>query len=751
MIRTSARFGGRDVACAAALVALSGLAFHQLLFPLAGQRYSLGGDVAWYFYPVRLYTITELARGTLPFWTPHVTFGFPLIADIETTVFYFPTLLMGLVLGSGSWALGFQLILHVALGAVGMYVLLRHVGASELAALFAGAAWLFSGVLWAHSLHLSIIQSAAWLPLVLWAFDQCLATGKMRWAAVAGVLLALVFLGGHPQVGAYVILVLAVWGGLHTRPFARHGPEPGRALGFFALTLITAFGLAAVQLIPTGELVRLSTRHRVSEAFLFEDALPPSHLLTLLLPLAFQDTGGWRSVDEFHAYMGVAPLLLAGAALIRGRGPRIMTAAILLVLAIPLALGLYRPLLGWIPGLEFFRVPARALLLFDFSVALLAGFGIDVVTRPGRTASWRTFVLTGFLLSITVWAVLSVWRLSFPALSPTLTHQVARFVLFFLASVVIMMVPLRQLGPTLRALLLLGVLAVDQLSLPRTLMWSRTPAEGFWQETPVITRLRSDSGLFRVWVAGTLYHRGHAREANVGLVHRIQTTDVYSSLELLRPRRFLDYFEERLLKFPHLLDLLNVKYVVTSSDLRIPLPSSRGEAEARYEQLAPTLWLNRSALPRAFVVGEAEVVRDEAQLLQRLETFDPRRRVLLERSRRECSPLEGQRPAQSPEMGAVRIVEYTSMRIQLETELRQPGALVVTDTYYPGWTARVNGTRAPLLRANFLFRAVCLPPGHHRVEMRYEPRTFWAGLIITLGTLGGLGVGGWVSWRRKTR
>ncbi len=750
-MKYAARFGGRDVVCAAALVALSGLAFHQLLLPLAGQRYSLGGDVAWYFYPVRLYTLAELTRGTLPFWTPYVTFGFPLIADIETTVFYFPTLLMGLVLGSGSWALEFQLILHVALGAVGMYVLLRHLGASELAALFAGAAWLFSGVLWAHSLHVSIIQSAAWLPLVLWAFDQCLATGKMRWAAVAGVLLALVFLGGHPQVGTYVVIALAAWGGVHARSGTRNGPGLGRLLGLFTLTLVTALGLAALQLVPTAELSRVSARHGVGEAFLFEDALPPSHLLTLLLPLAFQDTGGWRSVDEFHAYMGVAPLLLAGAALIRGRGPRIMTAAILLVLAIPLALGLYRPLLGWIPGLEFFRVPARALLLFDFSVALLAGFGVDVVTRPERRASWRAFVLTGLLLSITVWAVLSVWRLSFPALSPTLARQVARFVLFFSASAVIMMVPLRHLGRTWPALLLLGVLAVDQLSFPRTVMWSRTPAEGFWQETPVITRLRSDSGLFRVWIEETLYGRGRVREANVGLVHRIQTTDLYSSLELLRPRRFLDEFEGRLLRFPHLLDLMNVKYVVTSSDPRIPLPNSRGEAEARYEQLAPTLWLNRSALPRAFVVGEAEVVRDEAQLLQRLETFDPRRRVLIERSRRGCSSLEGQRPVHSSEIGVVRIVEYSSTRIQLETELRQPGALVVTDTHYPGWTVRVNGTWAPLLRANFLFRAVCLPPGRHQVEMRYEPRAFWAGLIISLGTLGGLGAGGWVRWRRRTR
>ncbi len=751
MVRAPAPFGGRDLVCVAALLGLTGLAFHQILLPLAGPQYSLGGDVAWYFYPVRLYTLSELAHGTFPFWTPHVAFGFPLYADIEAAVFYFPSLLMGLLFGSGVWALELQLILYVALGGVGMYGLLRHLGSSVLAALFAGAAWLLSGVLWAHSLHVSIIQSAAWLPLVLWTFDQCLARGKIRWAALSGALLALVFLGGHPQIWAYVVIALAVWGGVHARPITRNGPGLGRMLGFFALTMFTALGLAALQLIPAAELSRVSVRYHVSETFLFEDALPPDHLLTLLLPLAFHGTGGWRSVDEFHAYMGVTPLLLAGAALIRGRGPRIMTAAILLLLSIPLALGLYRPLVGWVPGLEYFRVPARALLLFDFAVAFLAGLGVDVVARGERSGLLRAFVVIGLLLGISAWAVLGVWKPSLPALSPTLTSQVGRFVLIFLASAVIMIAALRQPGVSWPALLLIGLVAVDQVSIPRTLMWSRTPAEGFWPETPVITRLRSDSGLFRVWTDGVLYGRGRVREANLGLVHRIQTTDFYSSLVLARPSRFLDHFGERLLEFPHLLDLLNIKYVVTSRDPRISLPNSLREGEARYEQLAPTLWLNLSALPRAFVVGEVEVVRAEAALLQRLETLDPRRRVLIERSRRECSPLEGQRSLDSSEVGAARIVEYASTRIYLEAELRRPGALVVTDTYYPGWTVRVNGREAPLLRGDFLFRAVCLSAGRHQVEMRYEPRAFWAGLVITLATLGGLGAGGMLSWRRKTR
>lgn len=727
-----------------ALLGLAVVALRPLLLPLGGEPYALAGDVAWYFYPVRVSTLTELGRGALPFWTPFAAFGFPLLADIEVAVFYPPFLLMGLLFGPNFLALEPQLALHLAIAGIGMYLLLRQLGGSRAAALVSGAAWLLSGVLWAHSAHLSIVQSAVWLPLVLWAFDHALISEGGRWTAITGGFLALVLLGGHPQIGAYVVVALLIWGLAHARPFRANGPGMGRALGSLARAVLIGLGLSAFQLFPTLELSRLSTRHRVSEAFLFEDALPAEHLLTLFLPLAFQGTTRWRSVDEFHAYMGVVPLVLGASALILRRSPRVWGATIL-GLALFLALGLYRPLVGWIPGLDLFRVPARALVLFDFVVALLAGLGVDPLSHPkrGQKLLQRLFLLgTGF--SIMTWGVLVVWRPSLPGFSPTLIPQVGRFTLFFVASALITILALSQRGQIWPALFLGGLLVADQLSFPRTLMWSGAPADAFWPETPLITRLKSDPELFRVWTDGALYGRGRVREANLGLVHRIHTTELYSSLDLARPSRFQDHFGDRLLEHPHLLDLLNIKYLVTSRNL----VTSPRLGEERYEQLAPNLWRNRSVLPRAFLVGEVEIVRGEPAILKRLENMDPRRNVLIDRRQPECQPLEHSQLSDASEVGEVRIIAYAPTRILIEAEVREPVALVVTDTYYPGWMVRVDGKPARLLRANFLFRAVCLSPGRHHVEMRYQPRAFWAGLALASMTLGSLGVGGWLARRR---
>ncbi len=738
--------GRQDLYALAALVALTALAFHPILLSPAGPRYTPGGDIAWYFYPVQRYVVGELARGALPLWTPHVAFGFPLLADIEAAALYLPGLLFPLLLGPGARALELQLAAHVAVSGAGMYVLLRGLGVSRPAALLGGAAWLLSGFLWAHSAHLSLIQSAAWVPWLLWAFDRALRGGTRHGTMLAGGFLALTVLGGHPQIAWYALLALLAWALLHTRPADRQGPGIAAAAATLGGTLLAGLGLSAVQILPTLELARRSTRWGVSESFLFEEALPPAHLLTLLLPLAYQGTGRWRSVDEFHAYMGVAPLALAAAALLGGRGPRVRAGAAFLLLGLTLALGLHRPLVRWVPGLAFFRVPARALFLTDLAVALLAGMGADGLRRSGPGPRILAGTLAAVALtSLAAGAVLGGRVPPLPALAPALPAQLGWFGLGCLVTALAALLVARAPQRAWPVAGLVGLLVADQLvTVPRTLMWSRTPAEAWWPETAVLRSIREDPGLFRVWTDGTLYGRSALREANVGLVHGVQTSNLLfgSSLSLARAARFVRSFGERLREHPHLLDLANVRYLVT--------PDPPGPPE-RYERLGPVLWRNRWVLPRAFLVGEAQVLPNAATVLERLRTLDPRRAVLLERPRSACAPLTRPQPAAGPPVGVAQVLAYTPTRILLEVDARAPAALVVTDTHYPGWRAAVDGQRVPLLRANFLFRAVCLPAGRHRVELRYEPRAFRIGLAITLGTAAVLAVAGWRGRRARSR
>ena len=133
-------------------------------------------------------------------------------------------------------------------------------------------------------------------------------------------------------------------------------------------------------------------------------------------------------------------------------------------------------------------------------------------------------------------------------------------------------------------------------------------------------------------------------------------------------------------------------------------------------------------LPRAFVVGQARVAADDAAALaaMRAPDFDPAATVVLN---------AGDPIAQSEFEGNAAIVEYTPERVVIQTETSREGVLILSDAWYPGWRAMVDGGDAPLLRADLLFRAVRLPAGQHTVMMQYEPASWKAGLWISLAAL----------------
>jgi hypothetical protein len=126
---------------------------------------------------------------------------------------------------------------------------------------------------------------------------------------------------------------------------------------------------------------------------------------------------------------------------------------------------------------------------------------------------------------------------------------------------------------------------------------------------------------------------------------------------------------------------------------------------------------------------------DDAQLRAVVES-DPRAVAILDRAP-AVEPLGRPRPP-TP----ARIVEVARHVLVVDAEADAPGILVVSEPAYPGWTARVDGRPAPLLRADYAFRGVALGPGRHRVEMRFRSRPAEVGLVLSgLGCLGLVALG----------
>jgi hypothetical protein len=183
----------------------------------------------------------------------------------------------------------------------------------------------------------------------------------------------------------------------------------------------------------------------------------------------------------------------------------------------------------------------------------------------------------------------------------------------------------------------------------------------------------------------------------------------------------------------------------------VPLSSPYSEAwQPVYEQNGVLILRNHRAMPRAWLVGEAEAVR-EGEALSRIRgegdmQFDPRRTVLLEVHPHELPALPGGLVAPD---SSVRIVTYQPNRLVIETSAPTATVLVLSEIFYPGWEATVDGQRVNINVANYLLRAVPLSAGAHRVEMRYTAPAARSGALISIVTLclvGGLLI---YSWRKR--
>ncbi len=173
--------------------------------------------------------------------------------------------------------------------------------------------------------------------------------------------------------------------------------------------------------------------------------------------------------------------------------------------------------------------------------------------------------------------------------------------------------------------------------------------------------------------------------------------------------------------------------------------ANMGDHTLVYRSEDAAVYLNHDALPRVFVVHQAEAVPDDTEALRilRQPDFDPQAKVVL-----AAEQVRAGQPATTG-MDKAELLIYDARRVVAKVQTATDGYLVLTDTWYPGWRARVDGLEAPLLRANLIFRAVYLPAGEHLVEFLYVTELFQVGLVISAAALLLLG-GLWV-WGEATR
>ena len=338
--------------------------------------------------PMRIVAANMVRAGSLPLWNPYIFGGMPLHAAAQGGLL-FPLNWFFLFFNPVA-ATNLMTLSTYMLAALGAYLYARRSGSSLAGAVLTSVIWQWCGFLIGQYSHVNIVQTAVLLPWLLWAIDGFGERGDRRWAIVIAAIVMFQAFTGHQQTLVYSLMLATAYAVVMWRV-----RRPERNFYVRSLVLLPAgMLLAAVQILPTYELMRNSLRSESSLAFFTSFSLPPKFVFTFFAPYLFGGGDGrlFRVsylgppfYGEFIGYVSVGAIMLAGIAVVlTWKDPRTKFWATVAVSAFARAVGGYWPLklyglIYYVPILNLFRVPARHIMEVNLALAVLAGRGLTAL------------------------------------------------------------------------------------------------------------------------------------------------------------------------------------------------------------------------------------------------------------------------------------------------------------------------------------------------------------------------------------
>ena len=635
--------------------------------------------------------------GQIPLWNPNILSGIPFAADPLSGLWYLPNWLA--VAFPGAIAFNTLFWLHLTWAGLGAWALAREEGLSMWGAALVGIVFGGAPKFVAHIAlgHVGLVSAVSWTPWVLLLTAKTLRQIRteqrwLRWSALAGAVLGLVFLA-DPRWSIPLIGIALAYGIRSTLRYRQTEPEilrkialAGVVAGLFAAVIAACLGL------PLWEFLRESTRSGIdaNERAIF--SLPLEGLLGTISILVGE--------PEWLAYFGASVLVISVLSMLNSNRRAWFWIGVSVFSTI-LALGPATPLFNLmdaVPGADVLRVPARFLFLSALGWAFLAGYGLDtLITNKGalktRGVKIWLFAITSLILAVNIGIGIIGGVNSIRQLGPVITAILAfTLICTFMAG----RISLRRIIP-----LVLGVVVVDLLWINIGLIEPKSMKSILSDRSGLASSLQSDHGTSRVFSPSYSVPQPQA------VLNGVELADGVNPLQLSAYR---DYMESA------------VGLDASAYDVTLPsFPEGNPSTPWGFQ-------VDRDALGRLNVEWIASEYPLEDGSLLPFGIVDGVYLYQLEGSRTR-SWMERGSADNGQNWQPIPITQWTPNWIRLQAA--GPGVVVLSEVAYPGWRVFVDGEPSVLTTVNGLFRAVELDSEEHEVIFQFYPTTLIVGIAIS--------------------
>ncbi len=654
-------------------------------------------DILISHYPNLLFLQRSLATGQgIPLWSPLILSGYPFAANPLSSLWYPPawlSLIFPLPLG-----INLVMTLHIGLGSLGMYHLLKRLDVSENAAVLGGILYglLPSGYSHAISGHFTWVCASAWFPWLL-ASGLSHPSRDRKPVIQAAVYLGLMLLADM-RFAAYAAMFWLILGLFHAFNSVKAGlgKVDFRRIGNNIFSLLLAAGISAAVWIPLIEYANLSTRSLLTSQDTFFLSLPVVQLTGLVVP-------GHPQSFEWIIYPGAGCLLLSlGGLMAPSRRRELVFWYILGIACLIWALGDAIPINQWLatlPGFDLLRVPARGMFFFVCCLLITAMISLDrlIKERPQKVVLLRlgTFFLFLFALLIQIFVAVSN-----PQKNGILLGHI---VLWSLTAGLILMYSYRRVEGRIFLLLAGGVICADLFLADINMMNLITPTKALTAGQDEIIKILDQGNDFRV------FSPSYSIPQQTSAYYGVELADGIDPLQL---KTYADTVKTAmsLKEEGYSVTLPSFKTGDTRNDNRGIKPDSRVFGRLNVKYLV-------SAFP-IDSLGWEETGRNERSFIYKNTTA------------RGWAWMEPADLENGDEFRIITNLKRSPNYIRIEAE--GPGRLVLSEIFYPGWQARADGQPVAIEPFDGLLRSVRISEGKHQIEFIYLPEKVFAGVGLSL-------------------